>query len=234
METLQHIEYLISWLDGQPVKLSPEAYSKLRFEAAKELAKLREALNLLPEPPPAVEAPPTPPVIPDVTRAPAELGLEIANLLATHKLLQDWTQQDLARTQFGVLLGTHLEDSLKAFQAELGDRPTEIDPLPISDTIEFALKSIPGWAALLELDPKNEAEFKNHLRAIRLKQRELEAEAPPIVVEVEPAEMVQLEAEAPPPIVSQLPKRPPLTLPKVDWAKLWERTWGGYSIWAPS
>jgi hypothetical protein len=226
LETLQHIEYLLSWLDGEPAKLSPEAYAKLRFEAAKELARLRDSLKLMPEPLADLAVPTVPPVIPEVRRTPSEIKLEIANLLGVHKLLQSWSHQDQTRTHFGNSLGAHLEESLEAARAELGDLPVDIDPPSPSEVIDYALRSIPAWTALLKLDPEKETTFKMHLRQLRVEQRELAEEAPALAAEVAPPEKVQLEAEAPQPVVSKPPKRPPLTLPKIDWAKLWERTWG--------
>ena len=77
---------------------------------------------------------------------------------------------------------------MDALRAELSDRPVEIDPPSPSEMIKFALQSLPGWSALLKLDPKNETSFKAHLRQLRIERKELEVKAQAVEAEEARAE----------------------------------------------
>lgn len=72
LETLQHQEYLLAWLDERLRRgtLGPAAHERLRGEALSQLDALRDTLGLVPTPP---------------ARTPEEIAPELALVQATLK-----------------------------------------------------------------------------------------------------------------------------------------------------
>jgi hypothetical protein len=57
LETLQHLEYLLTWLHERTDTLGPTTYARLRNDVLNQLGSLRSALRLAPLPSPEEIAP---------------------------------------------------------------------------------------------------------------------------------------------------------------------------------
>lgn len=70
LETLQHLEYLLNWLDNREEEFGPRLFARLRGEVVERLDALRTEIQL----PPLAAAPAAPPTVP-VTPTPAPAAL---------------------------------------------------------------------------------------------------------------------------------------------------------------
>jgi len=145
LETLQHIEYLLAWLDERAEALEPETHTRLRGEAVNQLDDLRSTLHL--------------PPMPSSPEIASKLGLVEAML---HQF-QGWVEA----AQIGPASLSKLQRLLSArtdtLRKQLGSRPVEAEPPSDLQVLDFALESLPRWAKGLELSPVNLAALRHHL-----------------------------------------------------------------------
>jgi hypothetical protein len=145
LETLQHVEYLLTWLEERVETLGSEVHTRLREEALNQLDDLRSTLRLAPTP------------------LPEEIASDLALVEATLQQLQGWGEA----TQIGLTsvydLRRYLSTRAGDLKKELAGRTVEVEPPSDLQVLDFALKSLPLWAEELDLPSADVAPLRRHL-----------------------------------------------------------------------
>jgi hypothetical protein len=152
LETFQHLEYLLAWLDEQAPTLGPQTRQRLRNQALTQLDAARDALGL---------PPPLPP------RAPKEIARELAFVQATHEALNRWQEASALPPNSAHNLRQLFSRQIDDLETELAGRSVAIEPLRASDVLDFALQSLPAWAENAPLRPSAVASLRRHLKKER-------------------------------------------------------------------
>jgi hypothetical protein len=142
LETFQHLEYLLAWLDEQAPTLGPQTRQRLRDQALAQLDAARAALGLPPPPPP---------------RAPQEIAHELALVQAAHEALKRWKGASALPPNSAHNLRQLFSGQIDDLETELAGRSVTIAPLHTPDVLDFALASLPAWAQELPLHPDDAA-----------------------------------------------------------------------------
>jgi hypothetical protein len=218
LETLEHLKYLIAWLDERITSLGPEAHARLHSDASNQIADLREVLGLVKSPVVDTAEPIRVfPEIAEVTRPTAELVSELNLAKAVLSLIQAWIEIDVINLECGIDLHNYLTENINALSEKLGVSTEAYEPPSDLEVLDYALDNLSGWSNVLNFDPSDLKSLRNHLVELRTEQI-------PAVVE-ELAIVEEPELAIPTPAVER-PRPPKPVRPKVDWAKWWERAWG--------
>lgn len=148
LETFQHLEYLLAWLDERATTLAPGAHERLRDEALSQLAAVRDALGLALAPPP---------------RAPAEIAPELALVEAALKQVWSWSETMVITGPSVQGLRRILTTRADELRAELAGRSVKIEPVSALDVLDFAIESLPSWAEDIPLSAADVASLREHL-----------------------------------------------------------------------
>ncbi len=209
LETLHHLEYILSWITKQKKAIDAKSFTMLREEVQGELNKLRADIlpsrAAFPEP-----ARPTKVFTLPVTQP--EIARELVTINAVLDIVPTWTKAGVNQTSVN-----SLRDHLIAYADALREA-LDPDTLPVEqpsrlDVIEFALQNIKSWSYAVDLHWKDLEAIERILEVIL--KRECEA-----LLKPSPAEEV-LPFVTPERVPAPKPAAPP-----IDWAALWERTWG--------
>ncbi len=176
LESLQHLEYLLTWLDHHEDEIGPRLFTQLHGEVKDSLTAARVELGLTITGPPTVPAPPaiaSPPIppppapapapAPAVARAPEKIARELALIEAVLARVPAWAKAIRAEAVFEGKLREDLASQAGSLKRELAERPAEVEPPSELHVLEYALKSLPVWAAG-SLRPYLEQQRANLLR----------------------------------------------------------------------
>jgi len=214
LETLQHLEYLLAWLDERAEALGEAAYARLHDEALSQLNVLRGALRL----PPA----------PAVARPLEEIVPELALVEAAREQIVWWVVESVITHASADKLREYLTIRAQNLKAELAGRPAEIVPPSDLEVVDFALESLSPWAEKLGLYAGDVESLRDHLYRRRVALLEPIPPPVPALEEVTPpAPLAPMPVPTPAPAVTPLaPRLAPLPKPKrppIDWGKVWEK-----------
>lgn len=216
-ETLQHLEYLLAWLDERAEALGQEAHARLRDEALSQLDTVRATLRLAPA----------------VARPVEEIVPELALVEAARKQVERWLAARFITRVSADRLSLYLTDRAENLKTELARRvgrilaPTEIAPPSDLELVDFALESLPLWVEKGLLYRPHVGPLRDHLNNTRTV---LLRPPPPPVPALE--EVTAPTPSAPEPVPAPAvaprpaPKVAPLPRPKrppIDWGKVWEK-----------
>ncbi len=170
LETLQHLQYTLAWLDERAAVLGPEAHQQLRDEAQGQLDALRDELGITP---------------------PRELK-EIARELALVQVARDetkcWAAAFALTPGAARVLRRYLSQQIEELEAELAGRPASCWLGKDLHVLEFALQSLPSWAENAPLRPASADILRQHLQQER--DALLQSLAPPPALAPQPAPSV--------------------------------------------
>jgi hypothetical protein len=153
LETLQHVEYLVAWLDERATALEPEAHERLCSEATSQLEAVCDALGLIPAPP---------------LRAAEEIAPELALVEAALERIWSWSEAKVIAPFSAIGLRRYLTAQADDLGAELADRPVEIEPPSDLVVLDFVIESLPLWARDIPLHPADVASLRDHLSEERV------------------------------------------------------------------
>ena len=140
LETLQHVEYLLAWLNERAETLGSEAHAQLRGEALSQLDTMRGALGLPPMP------------------LPAEIASHLALVEATLQQLQGWVEATQISSTSANALREHLVEWAGDLREDLAGWPVEVKLPSDLRVLDFALESLPlGWVLRQHLDRERTA-----------------------------------------------------------------------------
>jgi len=205
LETLLHLEYLLSWISKQEKAIETRSFTHLREEVQGEVNKLRD--EILPSRA-VIQEPVRLAKVFDLPAGQPEIARELAATQAVLDIVPTWTEAGVSQASVN-----NLRDHLIAYADALREA-LDPDTLPVEqpsrlDVIEFALQNIESWSNAVDL-------HWQYLGTIEiLLKREREAILTPSPVE-----------DALPPVIPEPVPAPKPTAPPIDWAALWERTWG--------
>src|SRR3972149_4592727 len=139
LETLQHTEYLLAWIEERAASLAPQVYDSLRGEAVRQLDAARAALRItphaLPQPAPAPPPPPT------VIRQPEEIARVLSLVLASLDRVPRWRDAGYIGSASAERLRQHLNTRAQSLRAELGAQTVKIESPTEERVLIFALGS---------------------------------------------------------------------------------------------
>jgi hypothetical protein len=133
LETLQHLEYLLTWLGERAEILGSEAHARLREEALNQFDAIRGTLDLAPMPPPE------------------EIASELALVEATLQRFQGWVEATRLWSTSTNALREYLVERAGDLKEDLAGRPIEVESPSALQVLDFALESLPLWAKELHL-----------------------------------------------------------------------------------
>ncbi len=150
LETLQHVEYLVAWLEERAGVLGPGTHERLCGEALGQLSAVRDALG--------VRIRPTP-----LPRAPEAVAAQLALVMAALEQTMNWRKaealSETSATRLRRYLGAYAED----LKTDLAGRRAEIQPPSDLEVADFALESLTLWAQDVPLRSADVALLHDHL-----------------------------------------------------------------------
>ena len=154
LETLEHVQYLLTWLNARASILGPQRHARLRDEASRQGQQLKKMLS------------PTP------MREPEEIAPELAIMRATFVRARQWRQTGAISPDAANAVNKFLATQLDALTAELAGRPVEIEPPTPLQVSAFALKSLSAWRKSIPLRATDADLLEWHLQSERETQLE--------------------------------------------------------------
>ncbi|MBI3241861.1 MAG: hypothetical protein HYZ49_06150 [Chloroflexi bacterium] len=250
LEKLEHLDYVLAWLDEQAKDLRPDIYTVLRSTAAKQLEATRARL-------PAAPALPTPAKLAVASQPPPVSTFPLADqgvvralglVEATRQLIPAWTNAGIISIASAGKLSHHLATRAEELRGKLAGQTINLEPPDELRVLEFVLGSVERWAEGGHIAPD---EAKTLLGNLKLKRTALMQGAPltptpatpapapalaassaapvappihPPKKVVVPASVASQPAPAAAPAAPAKPAKPPA--PPIDWSKIWEKAWG--------
>jgi len=204
LETLHHLEYILSWIGRQEKAIDAKSFVHLREEVQGDLNKLRD--DILPSRA-AIQEPTLPAKVFTLPAWQPAIARELAAINAVLDIVPMWTAR-VSQASLDILRN-HLIAYADALREALDPDTPPVEQPSRLDVIEFALQNIESWWNAEKFHWKD-------LQTIEvLLTREREA-----LLKPSPAE------EALPPVIPERVPAPKPSEPSIDWAALWERTWG--------
>ncbi|MEK7328202.1 MAG: hypothetical protein AAB217_23405, partial [Chloroflexota bacterium] len=173
LETIEHLDYVLAWLDEQAIDLRPDIYTVLRSTAAKQLEATRAKLPAAPalltsaKPEVASQPPPAPPVAPQppvVARSPEQIARALALVEAALDEIRRWHGARAISPASADRLREHLAARAFSLRAELGGRTVTVELPSKLQAIEFALGSLAQWVEGRHLIAGETESLKRHLQ----------------------------------------------------------------------
>ena len=205
LETFQHLEYLLSWLDSRAETLDAATLKNLRADAMAESQRLLDELLPAPEPAAVIE-----PSVEEISLSP-DAERELALILATRALIPGWIEAKLIGGRTAGELGDHLTRQAQAIHAQAGIIELELPEPSEADVHTFAMGALDGWIEQKLFTASDASLLRDCLREnLGLT---LQPTSVPAAISPPAAPAVRR------PVVKAAPPRPPR--PPFDWGKLW-------------
>lgn len=138
---------------------------------------------------------------------------QVALAEATRRHLWDWVKINRTGLNTANALHKYLAGQANGWRKELADTSVETEPLSDLQVLDFALESLPQWAARFRLPRADVASLRHYLEGKRAALLQPAPPAPAPKPAAPPAPRPKPVPKAPP-----KPKQPP-----INWSKVWEK-----------
>jgi len=150
LETLQHVEYLVAWLEERAAVLGPQAHERLCGEALSQLGAARDALG--------VRILPTP-----VPRDPEAVAPQLALVEAAREQSRNWRTAEAMSATCASQLSRYLGAWAAELERALVGRRAEIETPSDLEVVDFVLASLPQWTQDIPMRSADVASLQAHL-----------------------------------------------------------------------
>ncbi|MCP4536760.1 MAG: hypothetical protein GY832_06405 [Chloroflexi bacterium] len=145
LETFQHMEYLLDWLNERARILGPTAHARLRDETLRQLGDLRSALHLAP------------------LLSPKEIAPKLALVEAALGQVPVWAKATGIPPAAAAKLRGYLSHQANDLKKQLAGRAVRVGPPSEVQVLDFGIESLPVWTKSLSLPLADAKSLYNHL-----------------------------------------------------------------------